>query len=87
MTQLSRTLEPTAPDSELVIVPHTSSDYDIPSTPNPSTQKVVTDFWVEKCLHKKKFVDPTTSITNVPFKFPITGNLAPLVQNIFSRGL
>ena len=82
MTQLSHTSETTS-ESELIIVPHTSSNSDIPPTPNPSAQEIVTDFWVEKCLHRKEFVDPSSSITNAPFQFPIPGNSLPLTCKAF----
>jgi DNA replication regulator DPB11 len=57
--------------SAFMLVPHSSSSNDIPSTPESTT--VVTDMWVEQCLHRKVFVQPEANVTNSPFKHPITG--------------
>ena len=62
-------------DGAYVVVPHTSSGHDIPSTPDPMPQPIaVTDMWVERCLHRKELVSPQANVTSTPFRqFPISG--------------
>lgn len=57
-----------------LLVPHTSSNDDIPSTPNQAPSiTVVTDLWIERCLHKKHYVSPGANVTNTLFQHSIPG--------------
>ena len=70
---------PTEDDSAFLVVPHTSSEHDIPSTPDPVPKPtVVTDMWIELCLHRKRYVHPQVKITNSPFRYPVPGTLESL---------
>jgi len=62
-----------------LIVPHTSSQSDIPSTHDSSSQPTtVTDMWIERCLHRKAFVQPQDNVTSTPMsRFPICGMCYP----------
>ncbi|MCJ1437920.1 hypothetical protein MMC27_007307 [Xylographa pallens] len=61
-------------DAAFLVVPHTSSEHDIPSTPDLFPKPlVVTDMWVELCLHRKRYVYPQANITNSPFRYPVPG--------------
>ncbi|MCJ1401207.1 hypothetical protein MMC11_004419 [Xylographa trunciseda] len=61
-------------DSVFLVVPHTSSDHDIPSTPHPVPKPiVVTDMWIELCLHRKRYVHPQANVTSSPFRYPVPG--------------
>ena len=75
LSQLSQLPLSASNDGAYVVVPHTSSDHDIPSTPDPMPQPIaVTDMWVERCLHRKEFVSPQANVTSTPFRrFPIPG--------------
>jgi hypothetical protein len=56
--------------------------FNLPRTQIPSLNddddlepEVVTDMWIEKCLHSKSFVPPEAHITSTPFpRFPIPGS-------------
>jgi hypothetical protein len=55
-------------------VPHNSNDGEIPSLlKSIPGATLVTDMWVERCLHKREYVEPHSNVTNLPFKFPIPG--------------
>ena len=57
-----------APDNFYYLVPHTMARYDVPTLPaTVQTPTIVTEFWVERCLFKKKFDNPSTDIINSPF--------------------
>lgn len=62
-------------DHRILLVPHTMAASMIPSTPLGMSQPtVVTDMWVERCLHRKGFVNPQLNATSTPFQtFPISG--------------
>ncbi|MCJ1478849.1 hypothetical protein MMC13_007533 [Lambiella insularis] len=61
-------------DSAFLLVPHTSSERDIPSSPDPIYQPaVVTDMWIELCLYKKRYLRPQANITSSPFRYPVPG--------------
>lgn len=64
-----------SPRNGYILIPHTSSDPDSPSTSENEHQPVlVTDMWVERCLYRKQFEEPQASVTNTPFRqFPIAG--------------
>ena len=80
--QLSQASTPARNDPGYILVPHTSSERDIPSTPDPDSQPtVVTDMWIERCLHKKAFVNPKDNVTNSPFQFPVPGMLSSSFLN------
>lgn len=59
----------------ILLMPHTMAASMIPSTPPGMSQPtVVTDMWVERCLHRKVFVNPQLNATSTPFQtFPISG--------------
>ena len=80
--QLSPASASTSDDTTYVLVPHTASEHDIPSTPDSTSQpKVVTDMWIERCLHKKTFVQPKDNITSSLFRFPVPGEPSFRVMN------
>ena len=57
-----------APDNFYYLVPHTMACYDVPTLPaTVQTPTIVTEFWVERCLYKKKFDNPCLNIINSPF--------------------
>ena len=75
ITHLSEPSTPVPSTESYLLVPHTSSDNSIPATPSLETwPTVVTDMWVERCLHRKEYVPPQNNVTNTPFcRFPISG--------------
>ena len=66
-----------SPDSSSIflLVSHRIMACDIPKFAPKITQPVViTDLWVERCLHRQEVVDPKMNCTSTPFpKFPLTG--------------
>ena len=55
-----------------MIVPQTSPPGSYPAP--PENMQVVTEFFVEKCMHKKRFFDPASHVIGRPFPaFPIAG--------------
>ncbi|MCJ1388157.1 hypothetical protein MMC18_001002 [Xylographa bjoerkii] len=74
LDEFSRQPMPVEDDSAFLVVPHTSSEHDIPSTPDSTPRPiVVTDLWIELCLHRKRYVHPQANITNSPFRYPVPG--------------
>ncbi|KAI4116828.1 MAG: hypothetical protein LQ338_007653, partial [Usnochroma carphineum] len=63
------------PNNEFLLVPHDLRNDSIPTIPADLHQPVmVTDMWVERCLHQKKNIKPEENVTNTPFRrFPIAG--------------
>lgn len=63
------------PENELLLVPHDTPNGQLPSIEESIHQPVVvTDMWVERCLHRKQYLCPEVNITNRPFqRFPIPG--------------
>ena len=57
-----------APNDFYYLVPHTMARYDIPTLPaTVQTPTVVNEFWVERCLFRKRFDNPRMDIINAPF--------------------
>ncbi|OJD13454.1 hypothetical protein AJ78_06088 [Emergomyces pasteurianus Ep9510] len=56
-----------------ILVPHNLPRSEIPSIDDFATEpEIVTDLWVEKCLHNNALIPPEAHITSTPFpKFPI----------------
>lgn len=61
--------------SGYILVSHTTAHHDIPRIPQQVLQPaVVTDMWIERCLHRQSFIEPHANVTNTPFlRFPVTG--------------
>ena len=78
VTELYETSDAVEPASH-IIVPHNASQNDVPPTQDPSSQvmSIVTDLWVEKCLFRKKYIDPTTNVAYAPFQWPLQGISCP----------
>ena len=66
-----------------LLVPHTILHSDVPSTSHETKNlKVVTDMWLERCLHRMECVDPKADPTSAPFRlFPIPGVSATLLAD------
>jgi DNA replication regulator DPB11 len=65
----------------IMIVPDDLRLDDIPPTPQPAARLCkVTNWWVEKCLYLKKWVDPANDIMSKPFPaFPVQGQSKKLL--------
>ncbi|CAF9904535.1 MAG: hypothetical protein ALECFALPRED_008598 [Alectoria fallacina] len=72
-SQLPPVLRDGSPRNGYILIPHTTSELDLPQISENDHQPVlVTDMWVERCLYRKQFEKPQASITSTPFrKFPI----------------
>ena len=75
LDELSSISNPDGPTNLFMIVPH-----DLPISKHPSLPesdipiRKVTEWWVERCLHLKSFVDPEGHVVGRPFPvFPIQG--------------
>lgn len=67
-----RDIGPSAAKARLVVVPQDAPPETRPRLPEGLT--AVTEFFVEKCLHKKQFYDPSTHVLGRPFPVcPIQG--------------
>ena len=64
-----------ANENGYLLVPQGIAFNDIPNAPQGAKQPVVvTDMWIERCLHRKEIVDPKANVTSYPFpKSPISG--------------
>jgi DNA replication regulator DPB11 len=60
-------------DTSYILIPHHLVKDDIPSTRDLNKPPViVTEMWLERCLHSKAFESPDVHVTNTPFPaFPI----------------
>ncbi|EER25147.1 BRCA1 C Terminus (BRCT) domain containing protein [Coccidioides posadasii C735 delta SOWgp] len=58
---------------QYILVPYNLPQSDIPSTADSESEAhVVTDMWIEKCIHSNTFVPPEAHITSTPVpRFPI----------------
>ena len=65
----------TAQESGYLLVHHNTPYQDIPKLPQGAmSPAIVTDMWVERCLHRHDLVQPEANVTNTPFRhFPIAG--------------
>ena len=56
-----------------ILIPHTTPYPDSSQVADDEKQAVlVTDMWVERCLHRKQYEEPQARITNKPFRiFPL----------------
>ena len=61
--------------ANFLLVPHQVPQKDVPTLPtSPPSIIVVNEFWIEKCLFGRIYIEPTSSITHSPFpKSPIKG--------------
>lgn len=62
-------------ESRYLLVHHSTTYNDIPKLPQGNMGPIiVTDMWVERCLHRHDLVQPEANVTNTPFRyFPIAG--------------
>ncbi|WEW61119.1 DNA helicase [Emydomyces testavorans] len=62
-------------NKQYILVPYNLPQSDIPSTADSEDDiEIVTDMWIEKCLHSNSFVPPEAHTTSTPVpKFPIPG--------------
>ena len=58
-----------SPVRMFVIVPNNLPVTEHPVQPNGSRVELVTEWWVERCLHHKKFMDPRDHVIGRPFPF------------------
>lgn len=58
-----------------LLVPHSTHKIEIYGVHEKGYKpQAVTDLWIERCLHRKRFVDPSENIMSTPLQcFPITG--------------
>ncbi|PQE15681.1 BRCT domain-containing protein [Rutstroemia sp. NJR-2017a BBW] len=58
-----------------MIVPYDLPANKYPELPESGSQiEIITDWWVERCLHHKQFMEPSTHVIGRPFpSFPIEG--------------
>ncbi len=75
IVELSKSSTTTSPEAVYLLVPYNTAYHDIPMIPQGTIPPpVVTDMWVERCLHCQTLVQPQANVTNTPFCcFPIAG--------------
>lgn len=73
--QFCAKLERLKVQSGYLLVPYNLLRSEVPEAPQGSNYfKVVTDMWLERCLHSTECVDPGADTTSAPFRlFPIPG--------------
>lgn len=74
MAELS-TPSTTNQESGYLLVHHSTTYHNIPKLPQGVMRPaIVTDMWVERCLHRYDLVQPEANVTNTPFRhFPVAG--------------
>lgn len=77
MEELSSRVKSLNPNDVYLLVSHTIVACDIPKLSTGLAQPtVVTDLWMERCLHRRELVNPKTDRTSTPFqKYPLSGTL------------
>lgn len=75
LEELASPSQASPPSRLFMIVPH-----DVPISKHPALPRsqppieTITVWWVERCLHNKKFIDPNEHVIGRPFpKFPVEG--------------
>lgn len=58
-------------DASVTIIPHSSSEDEVSSASQVTDTQIVTELWVEKCLHSKAYIEPNP--LHRPFKHPVAG--------------
>ncbi|TVY58436.1 S-M checkpoint control protein rad4 [Lachnellula cervina] len=73
----------------MMIVPHDLPLSEHPELPQSQLSiETVTDWWVERCLHQKKFTDPAEHIIGRPFQvFPIEGFVGMMICSSAFSGI
>lgn len=57
-----------------VVVPHNLRRRDCPDISNYGSVSIVTEWWIEACMHKRKFVEPFEGFVYSTFEeFPLEG--------------
>ncbi|THC88890.1 hypothetical protein EYZ11_011659 [Aspergillus tanneri] len=75
LSEFSRPEIPKRGNGLYIIVPHKTSQDQIPSTDDLAFEcEVVTDMWLERCLDAKALISPESHVANTPVRnFPIEG--------------
>lgn len=73
MSQLSQPDIPSSAASSFLLVPHTSSDHEVPFMLDQESRTVVNELWIEKIITTKTFVNPSTNPAYGTFHYPIDG--------------
>ena len=70
-----------------LLVPHTLCRSDVPEVPQGSEYlRVVTEMWLERCLHFAKCIDPQANPPSTPFRqYPIPGTSATISWSCKSK--
>ncbi|KAJ5653830.1 hypothetical protein N7490_000833 [Penicillium lividum] len=73
LTEFSRPSIPKTGQGLYIMVPYQTLKSEIPSTDDMAFEcEVVTDMWLEKCLHARALVSPESHVASTPFpRFPI----------------
>jgi DNA replication regulator DPB11 len=59
---------------QFVVVPHNLRKRDCPDISGFGGVSTVTEWWIEACMHKGKFVEPSEGFVYSPFEeFPLEG--------------
>lgn len=57
-----------------VVVPHNFRGRDCPDISNYGSVSIVTEWWIEACMHKGRFVEPSEGFVYSTFEeFPLEG--------------
>lgn len=57
-----------------VVVPHNFPERDCPDVSNFGSISTVTEWWIEACMHKGRFVEPSEGFVYSTFEeFPLEG--------------
>ncbi|KAI9788652.1 MAG: hypothetical protein M1835_002157 [Candelina submexicana] len=71
LDQLSCPVQTAGEPKAYLVVPHDFSAAQIPKFSHTGTC-IVTEWWIEQCLHRKSWINPTQSVLSNPFsQFPI----------------
>ncbi|TVY35341.1 S-M checkpoint control protein [Lachnellula subtilissima] len=73
----------------MMIIPHDLPLSEHPELPQSQLHiETVTDWWVERCLHQKKFTDPAEHVIGRPFQvFPIEGFVGMMICSSAFSGI
>ena len=78
-----------SPENSYLLVPHTSSMKDLsPISQLAQGVRMVTDLWLERCIHRKDFEPPSSSTSSTPFdKFPIPDFSGLMINSTGFQGI
>ncbi|KAI9795435.1 MAG: hypothetical protein M1833_007034 [Piccolia ochrophora] len=74
MAELSQATQNKRASEGYLMIPHDSQELQRPQLPCSEIRlKTVTEWWLERCLYRKRVIDPDEDVASQPLRYPIKG--------------